>query len=135
MEERVPFLARRHCVMASTESGSFAAPRGCRVMSAMKSESREDMYLVEINPVVIGQDFGLGGCDISEVVVATRLEGESLDLLSSQRPVPVYVLLMNSPYLGQSDVSDEDMTLIAWAEIYPSTAAFEEEQARMRAPQ
>ena len=112
--------------MASTENSSFAEPRECRLLAAMKSESRDDLFLVAIEPTVVGQGFDLGACDIDHVVIAARLEGRSLDQLQRCWPVPVYVLLMLAPYVGQVEVRDDDLRLIAWAEVYPSESEFVE---------
>jgi hypothetical protein len=109
-------------VMASTEIESFAEPRTCRVVAELASESRDDLVLIEMDPPVIGQGFGLGGEDIRLAVVASRLEGRALSELENCWPVPVYVLLMAKPFEGQSELHDEELSLVAWAEVYPSMA-------------
>jgi hypothetical protein len=111
-------------VMASTESRSFNEPRACRFAGALRSESRDDLVLADIQPVVVGQGFGLGGRDIERVVLASRLEGRSLDDLETCWPVPVYVLLMDGSQSGRVEVRDEELRLIAWAELYPSEVEY-----------
>lgn len=106
-------------VMASSETEPFASRRRCHVVKDLVSESRSDLLLVNIEPPVIGQAFGLGGVDISQVVVAPRLDGRGFGDLETCWPVPVYVLLLGAPVSDGSTVHDEDLSLVAWAEVYP----------------
>lgn len=115
---------KQRFVMASTESSSFAEPRSCRVVAELKSESRDDLVLIEIEPPVIGQGFGLGGEDIHRVVIASRLVGRTLAKMESCWPVQVYVLLMAKHLEDQTNIRDDELSLVAWAEVYPSAVEF-----------
>jgi hypothetical protein len=95
-------------------------------LASIRSETRDDLRLVSIDPPVLGQDYDLGACDIDTVVIAPRREGQSLEQVHRSWPVAVYVLLLSVPYSGQSEIPDADMRLVAWAEIYPSGAALRE---------
>ncbi|MEK7381720.1 MAG: hypothetical protein AAB262_00355 [Elusimicrobiota bacterium] len=104
--------------LASTESKRFEHPRRCRALKRVCSESRDDLLLIQIEPPLIGQDYGLGSNDINVVAVATRHMGDSLFPIQSW-PVYVHVarILTRSPAESEH-FKDAELEAIAWAELY-----------------
>lgn len=98
-------------------------PRGCWPLKRLKSESRDDLLLMRIEPALIGQKYGLGDKDVDVVIVATRHKGDSLFPIN-EWPVSVHVArpLVANPEL-RAVIRDDETELIAWAELYPTEAA------------
>jgi hypothetical protein len=93
----------------------------------LRSDTRDDLLLVQVEPPLIGQYYGLGDQDIDALIVATRHKGDSLFPID-RWPVFVHVarLLINkSGVIDQ--IRDNQYESIAWAELYPT-----EEAARMK---
>jgi len=111
--------------LSSTESHSFEEPRRCWRLKRLRYGDRDDLLLVSVEPVIIGQKYGLGGRDIDTVVLAPRHLGVSLFPIS-EWPVYVHVarVLVEAPNLDAA-LRLEDLQLIAWAELYET-----EEDAR-----
>jgi len=111
--------------LASTEGYGLEIPRHCVPIRRLRGDVRDDYLLVKITPPLIGQHFGLGGNDIAQVIVASRHEGESLFPVRSW-PVYVHVARLLVPSIGTT-VQQDEMELIAWAELYPTKADAEAE--------
>ncbi len=101
-------------------------PRSCFAITRLRGESRDDYLLVNIEPPLTGQPYGLGDRSIDLVIVATRHQGASLFPVSKW-PVHVHVARLLVPYKGQETIGNDEMDFIAWAELYPT-----EEAARAR---
>lgn len=113
--------------MASSEGYGLESPRRCRRIERLKGEDRDDYLLIGIDPPLNGQEFGLGGRDLDQVVIATRHQGESLFPIR-RWPVYVHVARLLVPYERQEIVRNSEMEPIAWAELYAT-----EEAARVKA--
>ena len=102
-------------------------PRRCWRLRRLRTDGRDDLLLVRINPPLIGQKYGLGDLDIDRVVLAPRHRGASLFPVS-EWPIYVHVarLTIELPE-GHDSLRDEELELIAWAELYRTT-----EEARRR---
>lgn len=89
----------------------------------MRSDSRDVLLLVRVEPPLVGQPYGLGGRDIDTVLVATRHEGDSLFPIHKW-PVFVHVarLLIENPETREQ-IHDNEFEAIAWAELYATEAA------------
>jgi hypothetical protein len=103
--------------LASSEGFEMENPRACREIARLRGGQRDDYLLVQIDPPLIGQAFGLGGIDIEQVIVATRHQGESLFPIK-RWPVYVHVARLLVPFVGQDLIRAEEMESIAWAELY-----------------
>lgn len=114
--------------IASSEGYRLEEPRGCKRIKRMRSDSRDDMLLVKVEPPLIGQPYGLGGEDIDILLIATRHKGDSLFPIRGW-PVFVHVarLLIKNPE-QRDHIHDNEFEAIAWAELYRT-----EEDARMKA--
>ena len=97
------------------------------MVKRLSCDMRDDYLLITIDPPIIGQKYGLGGKDISEVIVATRYKGDNLFPITNW-PLDVHVarLLDNIPESAVK-LSSSQFAEIAWAELYPT-----EESARLK---
>jgi hypothetical protein len=106
----------------STESATFREPRRCWFVRRISFGARNDGMIVQVDPVVIGQAFGLGGRDISQLIIAPRYKGDSLYPVSEW---PLYVYVMR-PLIDdaahRSHLEMSEVELIAWAELHPGDA-------------
>lgn len=109
--------------LASSEGYRLEEPRSCKRIKRIRSDNRNDLLLVKVEPPLIGQPYGLGGRDIDTLLVATRYEGDSLFPIQ-EWPVFVHVarlLIENSEQREQ--IHDNEFESIAWAELYATEAA------------
>lgn len=104
--------------LASRETDLLEAPRACTRLKRLRSDTRDDLLLVEISPPLIGQGFGLGGRDIDMVLLATRHKGASLFPIN-EWPIFVHVArpLIENP-CDREVIHDDEFVSIAWAELY-----------------
>lgn len=114
--------------LASSEGYGLESPRGCKRVKRMISTSQNDLMLIEIDPPLIGQKYGLGGRDINHVIISPRHQGSSLFPIS-EWPTFVHVARPLIDNIENCDVlAENEFELIAWAEIYQT-----EEEARLKA--
>ena len=109
--------------LASSEGYRLEEPRSCKRIKRVRSDNRDDLLLVKVEPPLIGQPYGLGGRDIDTLLVATRHEGDSLFPINKW-PVFVHVarLLIENPE-SREQIHDNEFESIAWAELYATEAA------------
>lgn len=106
--------------LSSSEGYGLEAPHRCTPIRRVRSDARDDLLLVRVEPPLLGQPYGLGGDDIVYLVIASRHPSVSLFPVS-EWPAYVHVarILVSSPeereHLGSSEIEE-----IAWAEIYPN---------------
>lgn len=108
--------------LASSEGYGMESPRRCRAIKRIRGEDRDDYLLIEIDPPLNGQPFGLGERNIAQVIVATRHQGASLFPIN-EWPVFVHVARLIVPYEGQDVVMNDEWEAIAWAELYATEEA------------
>jgi hypothetical protein len=78
--------------------------------------------LVRIDPPLIGQILGRGDRDVEQLVLASRLVGDSLFPIKKW-PAFVYVCLPPKSVSGDSVVRrirDDELSPMAWGELYPT---------------
>jgi hypothetical protein len=56
--------------LASTEGSDMEEPRSCWRLKRIRTDNRDDLLLVKIDPPLVGQKHGLGGRDIDFVLLA-----------------------------------------------------------------
>jgi len=106
--------------MASTEDNRLNQLRRCHPIKRIHAKRRDDYLLIRISPPLDGHNYGTSGGQISELVIATRHKGVSLFPIIKW-PIAVYVLRVLIENPEEHDVlTDEDLALIGWAEIYDS---------------
>lgn len=111
--------------LASSEGYEMENPRRCWRVKRLRTENRDDLLLVKIEPPVIWQKYGLGGRDIDLVLLAPQHAGRSL-LPVTEWPLCVHVARPLVENLEDREALNADeFELIAWAELYRT-----EEEAR-----
>lgn len=109
--------------LASSEGYGLEQPRACYIIKKIQFERRTDLYLIAIDPPIIGQGYGLGSVDIDSLVIATRHQDE---VLTEPKDWPVYVhvarLLVSSSEVG-SVIRHDELQHVGWAELYPTEEA------------
>jgi len=95
-------------------------PRTCRRRQRLKDNIRDDYLLVDIEPPIIGQGFGLGGKDITQLILTTRHQGVTLFPVN-EWPAYVYVYrIVDDALLRQETFAADQVALIFWGVIYRS---------------
>lgn len=104
-----------------TTAGEYkllSKPRACSFVRRLRDVNRDDYMLVRIDPPLIGQSFGLGGNDITELLLATRHQGFSL-FPPHRGAKEVYVArIVDSVVLAAESFSRDQVQLIAWGTIF-----------------
>ncbi|MGB8222784.1 MAG: hypothetical protein WCF10_09355, partial [Polyangiales bacterium] len=93
-------------------------PRACWFIRRLRDVNRDDYMLVKIDPPLIGQSFGLGGNDVTTLLLSTRHQGFSLYPVT-EWPTYVYVTRIADPRVLEAEsFTPEQVQLIAWGEIF-----------------
>jgi hypothetical protein len=90
------------------------------VVARLQTEEGRECVLVEVDPPVIGQPFGLGSKDLHSLILATRYKDVPFERVVNR---PLYVLIyriLNPVEADQNVVRQSDMTMEAWGEVYPT---------------
>jgi hypothetical protein len=103
--------------------GEWATARACWLRGHLRMEDGRDCVLVEVDPPVIGQPFGLGDQDIADLILAPRRNGAPLAPVADH-PVPVLVYrILDASRVERALIRDSDVTLGAWGEVYSTLDA------------
>ena len=95
-------------------------PRECRGIGRLRDRNRDDYLLVEVAPPLIGQRYGLGSRDISQLLLSSRLHGDTLFPIT-RWPIPVYVtLIVDDQCLHTHEFTADQVRLVAWGRLFPS---------------
>ncbi len=62
----------RFYLVSTEDPGTIDEPRTCRVVRRVTVGEDQDCLLVEIDPPLIGQQFGLGGQDVDILILGAR---------------------------------------------------------------
>lgn len=74
--------------------------------------------LIEIDPPLIGQGFGLGSKDITQLVISGRHQGDTLFPITAW-PLSVYVArVLDENIVKTLSFTREQVELVAWAMIF-----------------
>jgi hypothetical protein len=96
----------------------LSEPRACWAKARLRNAARDDYMLIEIKPPLIGQPFGLAGEDITQLIISTRLQGDTLYPIT-QWPVSVYVSrILDGTILTTRSFKSNQVELIAWGMIF-----------------
>src|SRR6202020_753634 len=108
---------------SSEHRGEWAKPRACWLRAHLRMQNGRDAVLVEIDPPVIGQPFGLGEKDIANLILVAKWKGKPIpDRVVDWVPVLVFRMLVPVD-LARGTVHESAVILQAWGEIYPSMQA------------
>lgn len=103
---------------AAGESEGLASPRACWEKARLKDHVRDDHMLVEVEPPIIGQKYGLGGKDITHLILSARHEGFSLFQVK-EWPCHVYVArILDDTIIRTLSFTQSQVTIIAWGMIF-----------------
>jgi len=98
--------------------GDLATLRACWSKARLRDESGDNHMLIEIAPAIIGQTYGLGGHDITEVIISARYRGSTLFPIN-EWPCHVYVARALDQSITQMMVfTKEQVEVIAWAKLF-----------------
>jgi hypothetical protein len=104
--------------LSSLDYYSFVDTRECVFIKEMFFPTGHECVLARVDPVVIGQPFGLGGNDIAELVLSCRHPDVYLFPVSE---FPCFVHIAR-PLIGDIESRDQitvqDIEHIAWGELY-----------------
>lgn len=104
--------------LASIETEPLVSPRKCIAEQRLCVPKRDDYLLARVEPPFVGQGYGLGDKDIDEVVLATRLQGDTLFPMSTW-PIEVYVCrILNERIKTTGTATAEDVQVIFWGTLY-----------------
>jgi hypothetical protein len=102
---------------AAGESESLASPRACWKKARLKGGGPNDHMLVYIDPPLIAQYYGLGGEDITNLVLSARHEGFSLFPIKVW-PCHVYVSrILDESIIKTLTLTPHQVQIIAWGMI------------------
>jgi hypothetical protein len=104
------------------------APLLAALVRRLRYGKRDDVLLVEIDPPLIGQPYGLGARDLDQVVLATRHLGHSI-FDTSDWPKYVHVARLLVEFDGQDELRLGDLEVIGWAELYETEARARNEES------
>lgn len=99
------------------DSYLFEPVRRCEVVKRIAFDTGKEAIVAAIDPPVVGQHWGFTH-DISTVVLASRVEGQSLDPVD---PVPCFVHIATSVHGWaqlETPISSDDLVNLAWGELY-----------------
>jgi hypothetical protein len=104
-----------------TTAGEFeplAAPRACWKRTRLSDNIRDDHMLIEIEPALEGQRFGLGAKNVTHLIISSRHQGQTLFPIS-EWPCFVYVarVLDDVVFSGTRFMPDQ-VELIAWGTLF-----------------
>ena len=114
------------------EYEGLAAPRACWQKARLRDEARDDYMLIEIEPVLDGQRFGLGDKDITSLIISSRHRGQTLFPIS-EWPSFVYVArIVDDVVLSSVSFTREQVELIAWGTLFRTLEGAAEHAERYR---
>lgn len=103
--------------LISTELREPYSPRKCRVVRRLRSELRDDLALIEVEPPLPSAVYET--CeDVRRLILGARHQGTSIFPVT-EWPLPVYICLLNDEVNGpRSDViASEALSIVDWGEI------------------
>jgi hypothetical protein len=84
----------------------------------MRDRIRDDHMLVEVEPPLIGQDHGQGALNISQLVLSSRYQGDTLYPIG-QWPCHVYIARILDESISETlYFTKEQVEIIAWGMIF-----------------
>ena len=100
------------------EYSGLASPRACYVEARVSDRLRDDHLLIQIDPPLIGQSFGLGSSDIDELLISPRFEGSTLCPIK-EWPAHVYVArIFDESVRVTKTVKSGQVQVIAWGLLF-----------------
>jgi hypothetical protein len=105
---------------AGEHRGDIATPRACWTIARLRNETRDDHMLIEIDPPLIGQAYGLGGQDITNFVITSRYQGFTLFPIK-EWPCHVYIArILDQNITKTLEFTRHQIELLAWGRLFLS---------------
>jgi hypothetical protein len=96
----------------------LAAPRACWEKARLRDNVRDDHMLIDIEPALDGQRFGLGADDITQLIVSARHRGQTLYPIA-EWPFYVYVArIVDKAIIESREFTRKQVELIAWGTLF-----------------
>jgi hypothetical protein len=96
----------------------LAAPRACWRRARLRDDVRDDHMLIDIEPPLDGQRFGMGATDITQLIISARHQGQTLYPIS-EWPFFVYVArIVDRAIIESRSFTREQVELIAWGALF-----------------
>lgn len=96
----------------------LAAPRACWHRKRLRDDARNDHMLLDIDPPLDGQRFGMGATDITQLIISARHQGQTLYPIS-EWPFFVYVTrIVDRAIIESRSFTREQVELIAWGGLF-----------------
>jgi hypothetical protein len=96
----------------------LATPRACWQNARLRDDARDDYMLIDIEPALSGQRFGLGATDITQLIISARHRGQTLYPIS-EWPFFVYVArIVDKAVFESHTFTREQVELIAWGTLF-----------------
>jgi len=102
-------------LLKSTELRDPYEPRRCRLVKRLRSELRDDLALVAIVPPLPRETYG-SEQDISELILASRHEGESMFPMSPL-PIAVHICRGLAGATPHKTIRSSELAILNWGEI------------------
>jgi hypothetical protein len=102
--------------LTSTELREPYEPRACRIVRRLRSELRDDLALVEVEPSLPRHVYDTNE-DVRWLILASRHQGHSLFPVS-EWPLAVYVCRLKGNDEPEGDtIASEDLAILDWGEV------------------
>jgi len=112
-------------------TGDLVSTRACWTKGRLRDRIRDDHMLIEIEPPIIGQAYGLGGRDITKLVLSARYQGDTLFPVK-QWPCHVYVARILDESIAKTlTFTSQQVEMVAWGMIFQTV---EEANAQAEEP-
>lgn len=96
----------------------LTAPRACWQHTRLRDDVRDDHMLIDIEPPLDGQRFGMGATDITQLVISARHQGQTLYPIS-EWPFFVYVArIVDRSIVEYRSFTRQQVELIAWGTLF-----------------
>lgn len=103
---------------AAGEYQPLAAPRACWQKARLRDEVRSDHMLIQIEPPLDGQRFGLGEADVTNLIISSRHQGQTLYPIT-EWPSFVYVArILDNAVLRSGAFTRNQVELLAWGTLF-----------------
>jgi hypothetical protein len=105
-------------ISTAGEYAPLADPRACWEKARLRDNVRDDHMLIDVEPALDGQRFGLGPSDITQLIVSARRGGQTLYPIS-EWPFFVYVArILDEATIDSREFTREQVDLIAWGTLF-----------------
>lgn len=102
--------------LVSTELREPYEPRTCRIIKRLRSDLRDDLALVEIEPPLPCDVYDTNE-DVRWLILGARHQGTSLFPVT-EWPLAVYVCRLKEKDKPESNtIASEDLTILDWGEV------------------